>query len=104
MTGNDILTLARAGFNAAQIAAIGSVIAAPAPAPALAAPAAPAPAAPAPAAPAPTPATDQTAEILRQLGVISGQIATNNINSTNQPTPQTADEILAEIIAPPRKE
>lgn len=102
MTLDDVLTLARAGFTAVQIAAINSTMgtapAAPAPAPAPA-PAAPAPA-PAPAAPAP----DQSAEILKQLGIISGQITAANIAGTQQPIPQTADQILAEIIAPPKKE
>ena len=106
MNVNDILTLAKAGFSATQIAAInaaftsGNTHAAPAPAPT------PAPApAPTPApAPAPTPALDPNAEILRQLGVISGQITAAAINQTQQPTPQTADDILAEIIAPPKKE
>ena len=93
MTLEDVLTLARAGFTAAQIAAINSTMGT--------APAAPAPApAPAPAAPAP----DQSAEILKQLGIISGQITAANIAGTQQPIPQTADQILAEIIAPPKKE
>ena len=80
-TNEDILTLAKAGFNASQIAALNTVNAAPA------APA-PAPAAPAPAAPA-----DPLTQILAQL-------QQNAINATQQPKVQTADEILAEIINP----
>ena len=100
MNVNDILTLAKAGFSATQIAAINAAFNsgtthadhthAPAPTPA--------------PAPAPTPAPDPNAEILRQLGVISGQISAAAINQTQQPKPQTADDILAEIIAPPKKE
>lgn len=90
-TNEDILTLARAGFNASQIAALNTVNAAPAPAPADPVPA-PAPAAPAPAAPA-----DPLTQILQQL-------QQNAINTTQQPRVQTADEILAEIINPTIKE
>ena len=84
-TNDDILTLAKAGFNASQIAALNTVNAAPAPAPAAPAPAAPAPAAPAPADP---------------LSQILAQLQQNAINATQQPKVQTADEILAEIINP----
>ena len=98
MTVNDILALAKAGFTATQIAAINAAFGTP--------PAAPAPApAPAPAAtPAPAAPVDQSAEILKQLGIISGQITAANIAGTQQPPTQTADQILAEIIAPPKKE
>ena len=95
-TNEDILTLAKAGFNASQIAALNTVNAAPAapaPAPAAPAPAAPAPAAPAPAAPAPAAPADPLTQILAQL-------QQNAINATQQPKVQTADEILAEIINP----
>ena len=86
-TNDDILTLAKAGFNASQIAALNAVNTAPA-APAVpAAPAAPAVPA-APAAPA-----DPLSQILAQL-------QQNAINATQQPKVQTADEILAEIINP----
>ena len=84
---SDILTLAKAGFTAQQIAAINAALA-PAPAP----------------APAPALAPDPAAEILKQLGVISGQINSAAIVNTQQPRQQTTDEILAEIITPPRKE
>lgn len=114
MNVSDILALARAGFNAQQIAALsGAISSAPAAAPAEPAPAIPAPAATsgpasapaAPAAPAAAPAApDATAEILKQLGIISTQLTTNNIMGSNQPAPQTADQILAAIIAPPTKE
>lgn len=93
-TNEDILTLAKAGFNASQIAALNTVNAAPAPAPAPAAPATPA-TPPAPAAPA-APA-DPLSQILAQL-------QQNAINASQQPKVQTADEILAEIINPTIKE
>ena len=75
-TNEDILTLAKAGFNASQIAALNTVNAAPA----------------APAAPA-----DPLSQILSQL-------QQNAINASQQPKVQTADEILAEIINPTIKE
>lgn len=106
MTVKDLVALANAGFSAAQIAAINTAMSAeaqaqtPAPTPA----AAPAPT-PAPAqTQTPAPAPDQTAEILKQLGIISGQISAANIGNTQQPAQQTADDILAAIIAPPVKE
>ena len=121
MTIPEIIALAQAGFNAQQIAAMA---AAPAPAPAPAAAPAPAPAAapapapaaapaPAPAAapaaaPAPAPAADPVAAMLSQLGVqmtnLTSAIQSSNLLSAQQPQPQTADDILAAIIAPPKKE
>lgn len=103
MKVTDILALAAAGFTAQQIAAINTAFAAensgppvaPVPAPATQTP-------PAPAAPA-QPA-DPSAEILKQLGILSGQITAANIAGSTQPPQQTADDILAEIIAPPKKE
>ena len=90
-TINDVLTLARAGFTAAQIAAMTAAPAPTAPAPAAPAPAAPAPAAPAPAAPTPA---DPLEQILTQLRL-------NALNAAQQPPAQSVDEILAEIINPP---
>ena len=81
MTREDILTLAKAGFTANQIAALNNVGTQPAPAPA----------APAPAAPAP--AEDPLTQIL-------GALQVNAINATQQPAVQTTDDILAEIINP----
>ena len=103
MTVKDLVALANAGFSAAQIAAINTAMSAEAQAPAPTPAPVPAP----PPAPAPTPAPaqpDQTAEILKQLGIISGQISAANIGNTQQPAQQTADDILAAIIAPPAKE
>ena len=115
-TINDVLTLARAGFTAGQIAAMTAAAPAPAtPAPAPAAPAsaapasaapapaAPAPAAPAPAAPAPAapaPAAPAPADPLEQ---ILTQLRINALNAAQQPPTQSVDDILAEIINPPIK-
>lgn len=94
MTVKDLVALANAGFNAQQIAAINAAMNAqtetPAPTPQ--------------PAPVPAPAPDQSAEILKQLGIISGQISAANIGNTQQPAQQSADDILAAIIAPPVKE
>ena len=81
---DDILTLAKAGFTASQIAALNNVGTAPAATP---------PAATPPAAPAQDPLTQ-----------ILAQLQTNAINATQQPAAQTTDDILASIINPTVKE
>lgn len=83
-TNDDILVLARAGFTASQIGALNKVGATPTTAPAT----------------APTPATGNN-DMLNQ---ILGAIQTTAINATQQPQPQTTDDILAEIINPSVKE
>lgn len=119
----DILTLAKAGFTAQQIAALNmvgsaaptvdtTVPAAPtgsvppaAPATTAPQPTTPAPVAPA-AAPAPTTAAPQGAtadDILKAISGLSAQVTTGLIQTTPQPTPATAESILAEIINPPQK-
>lgn len=111
----EILTLAKAGFTAQQIAALNMVgSAAPtvnttvptAPvgqvAPTAPAPTAPQPTTPAPvAAPAPQGATAD--DILKAISGLSAQVTTGLIQTTPQPTPATAESILAEIINPPQK-
>ena len=99
MTNEDILTLARAGFNAQQIAALASVKPAAAPAAQAAAPAAQAAA---PAAPA-TSAAPATDAILAKLGVLTDAIQGSALLQSTQPKQETTDDILASIIAPPRK-
>lgn len=107
MKVSDILTLAAAGFTAQQIAAISTAFAAEQPAATVQQPAT-TPAQQPPAAPVQQSATaqqpDQTAEILKQLGIISGQITAANIAGSTQPQQQTVEEILAEVIRPPKKE
>ena len=119
----EILTLAKAGFTAQQIAALNMVgSAAPtvdttvptaptgaqvstAPAVQTQQPTTPAPVAPA-VAPAPTTAAPQGAtadDILKAISGLSAQVTTGLIQTTPQPTPATAESILAEIINPPQK-
>ena len=85
---DDILTLAKAGFTANQIIALGS-IQAPAPAPV------------APVAPAP----DPFQQLFEQMTGIKQAIQSSNIqNSTIATQPQSTDDILASIIQPTKKE
>lgn len=99
MNANDVLTLAKAGFTAQQIAALSSLTGQPAPAEPQPAPPQPAP--PAPPAP-PTPAPDGgVSAMLEKLGVLTKAIQANGLLNANQPKPQTTDDILAAIIAPP---
>ena len=112
----DILTLAKAGFTAEQIAALNQVGTAPAPAPAPAPAQAPAPA-PAPApepAPAPAPATPPAPataaphsvdDVLAAISGLSASIQNANLLTAQMPTERkTAENILASIINPPKKE
>ena len=90
----DILILAKAGFNAQQIAALNMVGSQPAPAPAPAAP----------AAPAPAPAAPQGAtmdEILKSVQGLTQTFQNGFIMGAQQPQPVTAEDILANIINPP---
>lgn len=113
MTLQEVLTLAKAGFTAEQISALGAADQstgqpAPDPAPAPAGSPDPAPAAPAPdpdPAPAPTAAPDPYAEIMQQLGLLSKQIQNSNLITAQQPAPAelTGDQVLANIVAPPRR-
>ena len=81
---SDIVALAKAGFTAAQIAAMAQPVAQP-----VAQPAA-----------QPVAFTDP---VLAQLAALTTAINSNAIMNTNMPKAQTADEILAEIINPPTK-
>ena len=116
MNASDILTLARAGFTAQQIAALaaapaqsGAAIAAvpaqsSAPAPAATPASAPSNAAIA-AAPAqssaPAAAQDPMQQLLAQMGALTQAVQANAILAAGQPKQETADDILAQIIAPP---
>lgn len=102
MTIDDVLVLAKAGFSSTQIAAM-QMAAGPDPAPvsqdvqqqpALAPAPAPAPAQPAaqPAAPAPDPTAAKLDQILSLFQAQAGM--------QPQPPAPSADQILAEIIAP----
>ena len=94
MTKDEILTLARAGFTATQIAALNSVNTAK-----------PEPAKPEPTKPAPAqPADPAMTKLLEELTGIKSSIQNNNISNSNMPKEQSADEILASIINPPKEE
>ena len=119
-SNDDILTLAKAGFTAEQIAALNAVKAPEAPE----VPADPAdPAAPAaPAAPAPVPgmpimamptsnpvqipeqAAASTDDILKAINGLTATMQNGFIQGSSQPTPPTAETILSEIINPPSKQ
>lgn len=102
----DILTLAKAGFNAQQIAALNAVGAAPAPAPTPTPAPAPTPApdlTPAPD-PTPAPATPQGAtvdDVLKSVKDLTQTMQNGFIMGAQQPKPVTAEDILANIINPP---
>ena len=95
----DILTLAKAGFTAQQIAALSVVQPAQVQTPVAPAPAAPAPAPTAPAAPAAPQASIES--VLASINGLSQQMQQGFIQQTQQPAPATAEDILAEIINPP---
>lgn len=111
----DILALAKAGFSATQIAAIaqqGDKEQTPAAEPQNPQPTNPAPENPAPGnpdpqtiqtAPANPAAVPQVDAILEKLGVLTTAIQNSAIMHTQQPATETADDILAAIIAPPIK-
>lgn len=99
MNYSDIIALARAGFTAQQIAQMSQaeqVTQEPAPAPA--------PQEPAPA-PAPQPAPDQLTAILAEMQTLKQTMQAQNRQNAEliPPTPQSAQDILSSIIAPPKK-
>ena len=98
MNISDIVALAKAGFTAAQIAAMAQ------PAQTPAQPVVQTPAQPVVQTPAQPVAQPQYNDpIMAQLAALTTAINNNAIVNTNMPKPQTADEILAEIINPPAK-
>lgn len=104
----EILTLAKAGFTAQQIAGLSMVANQPVPAPAqpVVTPAQPVvtPAQPVatPAQPVATPA-QPVDPVLAELQKLTGLVQGSNIMNMNQPNVQTPEEILAEIINPAPK-
>ena len=106
MNYSDIIALARAGFTAQKIAQMAQ--AEPAPAPVTQEPA-PAPVpqetAPAPVPQEPTPAPDQFSAILAEMQTLKQTMQAQNRQSAEliPPTPQSAQDILSSIIAPPKK-
>lgn len=104
----EILTLAKAGFNAQQIAGLSMVANHPTPSPAqpVATPAQPVatPVQPVatPVQPAATPA-QPVDPVLAELQKLTGLVQGSNIMNVIQPKVQTPEEILAEIINPAPK-
>lgn len=105
----EILTLAKAGFTAQQIAGLSMINNTPTPTPTPAPVPTPVPApapvpTPAPApAPVPTPAPAPVDPVLAELQKLTGLVQGSNIMNVNQPKVQTPEEILAEIINPAPK-
>lgn len=96
-TLDDILTLARAGFNAEQIGAMLQPAPDPAPQPEAQPEAQPAQEA--------APQQDPYAKLMEELGAIKAQIQQSNRSQAQQPEQQQliGEQVLANIIAPPRK-
>lgn len=101
MTNEDILVLAKAGFTAQQIAALGAVTKAPEPAPAPTPEPVPAPE---PIAPAPAPQTIE--QVLAAVNGLNKNVQQALLAGSSQPAAavETTDQILANIINPPIKE
>lgn len=107
MNYSDIIALARAGFTAQQIAQMSQaeqVPQEPAPAPVQKEPA------PAPVQQEPTPAPvqqtpDQLSAILAEMQTLKQTMQAQNRQNAEliPPTPQSAQDILSSIIAPPKK-
>ena len=114
MTANDIITLANAGFNATQIAKILEIANAPAqvptqvPVPPAQVPAqVPVPPAQVPTPPAQVPTqvpTNAPDYILQAIQRVDNRLNQMAIQNSQMPTRQTTDDILADIINPPREE
>lgn len=93
MNYSDIIALARAGFTAQQIAQMSQaeqVTQEPAPAP---------------ATQETTPAPDQLTAILAEMQTLKQTMQAQNRQNAEliPPTPQSAQDILSSIIAPPKK-
>lgn len=86
MTNKDVLTLAKAGFTAQQIAALNAVKPAEATITNVS---------------APQTTNDSLDKLNNQLQTLTGQMQKNAITFMQQPAPQDTDSILAEIINPP---
>ena len=94
---DEILTLAKAGFTAQQIAGLSMINNSPVPQPAPAPVPQPAP------APVPQPAPAPVDPVLAELQKLTGLVQGSNIMNVNQPKVQTPEQILAEIINPAPK-
>ena len=93
---NDVLDLARAGYNREEISALLSV-----------APKDPKPQDQKPQDPKPQdpqPAQPDMAALVARMEELTKTIQATNVLQSRQPAPETVDDILASIIRPPRKE
>lgn len=100
----DILILAKAGFNAQQIAAlnqVGANVPAPAPAPTPTPDPAPAPTPEPTPATTPDPAPSTIDDVLKSVKDLTASFQNGFIMGAQQPKPVTAEDILANIINPP---
>lgn len=100
---DEILTLAKAGFTAQQIAGLSMINNVPTPATAPTPTPAPAPTPTPSPAPTTTPAPAPVDPVLAELQKLTGLVQGSNIINVNQPKAQTPEEILAEIINPAPK-
>ena len=91
----DIVALAKAGYTADQISQLVTAGSGPANQEEAAQPQ---------AEPAPPAKPDPMEAMLAQLSQLTAAIQANGILGSTQPKQPTADDILASIIAPPRKE
>ena len=92
---NDVLDLARAGYNREEISALlGAAPQDPAPKPQD----------PAPKPQDPQPAQPDMAALVARMKELTKTIQASNVLQSRQPAPETVDDILAAIIRPPRKE
>lgn len=109
MNYSDIIALARAGFTAQQIAQMSQaeqIPQEPTPAPVPQEPVpAPVPQEPTPVQQEPTPAPDQFSAILAEMQTLKQTMQAQNRQNAELilPTPQSAQDILSSIIAPPKK-
>lgn len=86
MTREDILILAKAGFNANQIAALSSVQNQQATAPQVTAPQ--------------NQQNSGVDDVLKKLSEMNNALFSQNMGNAAMPQAQSADEVLAQIIAP----
>ena len=77
MDFSDIVALAKAGFTAAQIAALAQQMA------------------------QPQQMGDYLSPVMEQLRALTSAVQNGNIMNSNQPAARTAEQIVAEIINPP---
>ena len=82
----DVVALAKAGFTAAQIAAMNQPQIQPQIQP----------------QPQMQPQNDPMNALLAQMGILTSTVQNMNINNSAMPQPESADQILANIINPPK--